>query len=106
MDHEALKVTRDLNIQRARPGSESARAVKQPASRDTFEALLGKVSRGVEVLKCDAKKTSTLLSSEGLSRPEEFAAALQEAGRNYRSAMNLGKNLIEAYRASMGQEAD
>jgi len=68
-----------------------------------FEGLLGKVARELEALKDDSSSARDGAAAEGISRPEDLAKALEEAGRKYDHCMRLGKHLLKAYEATVGK---
>ena len=90
----------DQGIQGIQPRP-APRAGDRPAGRSPFEALLGKVTRGVENLQEGASGNAGRLRAEGIRQPEDLEAALLEAERNYKNARELGKDLVKAYKATL-----
>ena len=54
-----------------------------------------------ETLKGEAVRAASRGSSKGIQEPEALQEALEEAKRNFRSAMKLKKELVEAYNATL-----
>jgi len=81
-------------------GAPQAKRIDKKGVGD-FETLLGKASREMILLKNKAKLGNEAGSTDSLEKPEELENAIQNATHNFKSAMKVGQNLIDAYRTTL-----
>jgi flagellar hook-basal body complex protein FliE len=83
---------------------ETGPAAAKPAEgapRGAFEAILGEVAQEMAALKEEAQQAAQRLESKALKETDGLKTAFQDAGKNFRSAMKVGQNLVKAYQATL-----
>jgi hypothetical protein len=66
-----------------------------------FDALLGRLLKDLENLKHETSDAKSGLAADRIREPEQFKAALQDAGRKYQSCVEFSQSLIKAYQATV-----
>lgn len=93
MDHKILEAIRQHKIQQASAGSGHPKTKTRAQEKtSSFEEILGKAVVKAESLKGKAKS---------LNKPEDLQNAIHEAGQNFKSAMDVGQDLIKAYKEAL-----
>ncbi|MFH2002628.1 MAG: flagellar hook-basal body complex protein FliE [Planctomycetota bacterium] len=101
MNTEVNNLLQSLKIQKIHPQAPQTAKPVEKGSQGAFASLLNKVTQDMEALKGETHEAKGRLDTGEIDQPEELEAAVKEAGRKYRSCVELSRNLIKAYKATI-----
>ncbi|MHC4942905.1 MAG: hypothetical protein ACYTG7_07775 [Planctomycetota bacterium] len=101
MNQELVEILKAGEINHPPASASQAGSRLEQEGSVRFDSLLGRLMKDLENLKQETSDGKSGLEAERINKPEEFKAALQDAGRKYQSCIEFSRNLIKAYQATL-----